>query len=215
MMDSGFFITFEGPEGAGKSTQVKLLADRLQHLGYDVLLTREPGGTYIGEEIRRLVKDVKGEDGACDEAELLLFSASRAQLVRRVIVPHLQHGGVVICDRFADSTTAYQGYARGWALETITRMHEVALGDCWPDLTLVLDLSLEEGIARREERESETATEADRLELESDSFHERVRQGFLTIASLEGNRVKVIDAAQGIDVVQDAIWQEVGDRFLV
>ena len=109
LMDNGLFITFEGPEGAGKSTQVQLLADKFRAEGRDVLLTREPGGTYIGEEIRRLVKEVKGEDGACDETELLLFSASRAQLMRRVILPHLEKGGVAICDRFADSTTPYQG----------------------------------------------------------------------------------------------------------
>jgi len=208
-MDNGLFITFEGPEGAGKSTQVKLLADRFRAEGRDVLLTREPGGTYIGEEIRRLVKEVKGEDGACDETELLLFSASRAQLVRRVIIPHLEKGGVVICDRFADSTTAYQGYARGWNLETINQMHEIALAGRWPDLTLVLDLTLEEGTARRVARESATATEPDRLESESNQFHEKVRQGFLTIATLEPGRVKVINAAQGIEAVSCDIVREV------
>ena len=208
-MDNGLFITFEGPEGAGKSTQVELLADKFRGEGRDVLLTREPGGTYIGEEVRRLVKEVKGEDGACDETELLLFSASRAQLVRRIIQPHLEKGGVVICDRFADSTTAYQGYARGWDLATINQMHEIAVAGRWPDLTLVLDLTLEVGTARRVARESETATEPDRLELESNLFHEKVRQGFLSIATLNPDRVKVINAAQSVEAVNRDILIEV------
>ncbi len=211
-MNNGFFITFEGPEGAGKSTQVKLLARKFEELGRDVLLTREPGGTYIGEEIRRLVKEVKGEDGACDETELLLFSASRAQLMRRVILPHLEKGGVVICDRFADSTTAYQGYARGWDLDVIQQMHAIAVTGRWPDLTLVLDVSLTDGTARREERELETATEPDRLELESNLFHEKVRQGFLSIAKQSPERVKVINGAQSIEDVCLAVFSEVDKK---
>ena len=208
-MVNGLFITFEGPEGAGKSTQVQLLADKFRAEGRDVLLTREPGGTYIGEEIRRLVKEVKGEDGACDETELLLFSASRAQLMRRVILPHLEKGGVVICDRFADSTTAYQGYARGWSLETINQMHKIAVTGRWPDLTLVLDLTLKAGTQRRLARESETSTGPDRLESESNTFHEKVRQGFLSIAKLEPARVKVINAEQSIEAVNCDILIEV------
>jgi dTMP kinase len=205
----GFFVTFEGPEGAGKSTQITLLADYFRGLGREVLVTREPGGTYVGEEIRRLVKEVKGEEAVCDEAELLLFTASRAQLMQKVIVPHLEKGGVVICDRFADSTTAYQGYARGWSLKLINRMHEIAVGACWPDVTILLDLEFKDSVRRRLKREADNVSEQDRLEAEPDQFHIDVRHGFLEIARLDPERVKVVSALGSVAEVADAVKAEI------
>lgn len=209
MNKKGFFVTFEGPEGAGKSTQITLLADYFRGLGREVLVTREPGGTYVGEEIRRLVKEVKGEEAVCDEAELLLFTASRAQLMQKVIVPHLEKGGVVICDRFADSTTAYQGYARGWSLKLINRMHEIAVGACWPDVTILLDLEFKDSVRRRLKREADNVSEQDRLEAEPDQFHIDVRHGFLEIARLDPERVKVVSALGSVAEVADAVKAEI------
>ncbi len=209
MKQKGYFITFEGPEGAGKSTQINLLADYFRELGKDVLVTREPGGTYVGEEIRRLVKEVKGDEAVCDEAELLLFTASRAQLMQKVIVPHLEKGGVVICDRFADSTTAYQGYARGWSLELINDMHEIAVGKNWPDITILLDLEFADSVRRRLSREAKNESEQDRLEEEPDQFHLDVRNGFLDIAAKNPERVKIVSALGTIDEVAVAVREEV------
>jgi len=209
LKQKGYFITFEGPEGAGKSTQINLLADYFRELGKDVLVTREPGGTYVGEEIRRLVKEVKGDEAVCDEAELLLFTASRAQLMQKVIVPHLEKGGVVICDRFADSTTAYQGYARGWSLELINDMHEIAVGKNWPDITILLDLEFADSVRRRLSREAKNESEQDRLEEEPDQFHLDVRNGFLDIAAKNPERVKIVSALGTIDEVAVAVREEV------
>ncbi len=209
MTESGCFITFEGPEGAGKSTQISILAERFRKEGRDVLLTREPGGTYIGEEIRRLVKEVKGEEAVCDEAELLLFTASRAQLMKKVIIPHLDKGGVVICDRFADSTTAYQGYGRGWDLKLIELMHDIGVADRWPDMTVLLDIDFHSGVKRRLQREANDESVQDRLEAEPDQFHIQVRDGFLKIAADEPDRVKVVSALGSIEEVADAIEKEV------
>lgn len=209
MKPKGYFITFEGPEGAGKSTQINLLADYFKEQGKDVIVTREPGGTYVGEEIRRLVKEVKGEEAVCDEAELLLFTASRAQLMQKVIVPHLEKGGVVICDRFADSTTAYQGYARGWSLELINDMHQIAVGDNWPDVTILLDLEFADSVKRRLSREAKNESEQDRLEEEPDQFHLDVRNGFLDIAKNNPDRVKVVSALGTIEEVASAVRKEV------
>ena len=209
MKPKGYFITFEGPEGAGKSTQINLLADYFKEQGKDVIVTREPGGTYVGEEIRRLVKDVKGEEAVCDEAELLLFTASRAQLMQKVIVPHLEKGGVVICDRFADSTTAYQGHARGWNLELINDMHQIAVGDNWPDVTILLDLEFADSVKRRLSREAKNESEQDRLEEEPDQFHLDVRHGFLDIAKNNPDRVKVVSALGTIEEVASAVRKEV------
>ena len=209
MKPKGYFITFEGPEGAGKSTQINLLADYFKEQGKDVIVTREPGGTYVGEEIRRLVKEVKGEEAVCDEAELLLFTASRAQLMQKVIVPHLEKGGVVICDRFADSTTAYQGHARGWSLELINDMHQIAVGDNWPDVTILLDLEFADSVKRRLSREAKNESEQDRLEEEPDQFHLNVRNGFLDIAKNNPDRVKVVSALGTIEEVASAVRKEV------
>lgn len=199
-IDGGLFITLEGPDCAGKSTQQKLLSQALTELGYDVLITREPGGTKIGEELRNLVKYVGGDDAPCDEAELFMFSASRAQLTQKVLLPHLAKGGIVLCDRYADSTTAYQGYGRGLDLEMIMRMHEIAVGERWPDVTVLIDVDPRLS-RRRNDSRAETQGVEDRFEDAALEFHERVRNGYLEMATANP-RFRVIDGAQSIDAVQ-------------
>ena len=212
VIENGLFISFEGPECAGKSTQTTLLKAYLEEMGYNVLLTREPGGTFIGEEIRNLVKHVIGDDAPCEESELFMFSACRAQLVRKVIQPHLASGGIVICDRFADSTTAYQGYARGFNLEQIYQLHDIAVGDCWPGLTILLDLDAAISRERHDARE-ETKGIADRFEEEALSFHQKVREGFLSIAKNNPDRVIVLDADGDIDDIHAQIAEAVSDAL--
>jgi dTMP kinase len=209
--ENGFFLTLEGPEGAGKTTQIPLIAAHLRRRGYAVLVAREPGGTRLGEELRSLLKAPPGTHRICDRSEMLLFSASRAQLMDEVILPHLEQGGAVLCDRFADSTTVYQGYARGLDLELIGRVHEFALRGRWPDLTLVLDLEPELGFARRH---TETGgRDTDRIEAEPLAFHRRVRDGFLRLAQAAPDRIRVVDAAQSAADVHAQI-REVIDRAL-
>ncbi|MCJ8330669.1 MAG: dTMP kinase [Lentisphaeria bacterium] len=197
---SGLFITFEGPEGAGKSTQIQLLKAHLESEGHDVLCTREPGGTKIGEELRHLVKHVEGDDAPCVESELLIFAASRAQLVQKLILPHLEKDGIVLCDRFADSTTAYQGYARGYDLEKIQILHGIATAGRWPDITILMDITAEKSFERRESRGG-----TDRFEEEGRQFHEAVRDGFLKLNDLHKDRFHLIDAAGSIDDLQKQI----------
>ncbi len=203
----GFLITFEGPDKAGKSTQLKLLADNLRNLGYKVSETREPGGTPLGEKIRHLVLQFKNESMA-PEAELLLFGASRAQLVRKLIWPELQQGNIVLCDRFADSTTAYQGEARGLDLDFIRAMHEFSLGGRWPDLTFFLDLEVKESFRRLREVKPDLLND-DRFEEEDKNFHQAVRNGFLKIARGNQQRIRHLDATRGISELAEQILQEV------
>jgi dTMP kinase len=203
----GFFISLEGPEGAGKSTQGKLLVAELTRRGYEVLALREPGGTGLGEELRRVVKHHDGP--VCSEAELLIFSASRVQLMREVILPHLEKGGVVVCDRFADSTTAYQGYGRGLDLDMIRSLHEVAVCGRWPDLTLLLDLPVRDGFERTRKR----AEGSDRMEDAGLEFHNKVRSGYLALAVAEPWRVRAVRADGSPDEVSVRILGEV-DVFL-
>jgi dTMP kinase len=194
----GVFITFEGPECAGKTTQIASLRNYCEKFGRKILVTREPGGTEIGEKIRNMVKHHVGETAVTDHAELLLFSASRAQHVERKIMPALQAGYVVICDRFMDSTTAYQGYARGLELDFINSLNAFAVQDCLPDITILLDLSAEESHERGLKRE-ETLFVEDRIESEEINFHRRVRDGFLKIAKLEPERIKVVSAMDSVE----------------
>ena len=189
----GLFITFEGVEGGGKSTQVERLRQALADQGYNVLATREPGGTALGEELRRLVKHLDPADSPCPAAEVLLMGAGRAQHMERVILPHLAAGGIVICDRFADSTTVYQGFARRISLEFIDAMHRLTVGDRWPDLTLVLDLDPAAGLARGRLRSPQAAA-TDRFETESIEFHRRVREGFRRLIAAHPERMVAIDA---------------------
>ncbi len=204
----GFLVTFEGPECAGKSTQQKLLAAYLRALGYEVCETREPGGTRVGEEVRKLVKHLQGDEAVCDEAELLLFCASRAQLMHKVILPHLASGGIVISDRFADSTTAYQGYARGIDRDLIARLHRLSLKGRWPDLTLLLDLEITQALNRGQMR-LESLFIPDRIEDESQKFHEQVRAGYLAIAAAHPERIVIINADQDREELHHRICTEV------
>lgn len=202
----GRFVTFEGGEGCGKSTQVKRLAEHLRSKGVEVVLTREPGGTRLAELIRGLLKDER-EDPPCDRSELLLFLAARAQLVRNVIVPALDSGKWVLSDRFSDSTFAYQGYGRGLPLDSLRLMNCFACEGLKPDLTLLLDVRPDVAAARMRRREAATNTSADRIELAGDGFHSRLRAGFLELAKAEPDRIKVIDANGSPDEVWAQILQ--------
>lgn len=202
----GRFVTFEGGEGCGKSTQVKRLAEHLRSKGVEVVLTREPGGTRLAELIRGLLKDER-EDPPCDRSELLLFLAARAQLVRNVIVPALDSGKWVLSDRFSDSTFAYQGYGRGLPLDSLRLMNCFACEGLKPDLTLLLDVRPDVAAARMRRREAATNTSADRIELAGDDFHSRLRAGFLELAKAEPDRIKVIDANGSPDEVWAQILQ--------
>lgn len=205
----GKFITFEGPEGCGKSTQVKRLKSFLEEQGVEVVCTREPGGTATGEAIRNILQhDASGED-LSDECELLLFAASRAQIMSKVILPALDRGAWVICDRFIDSTLAYQGYGRGMSLKDLDGINDFAIEGVKPDLTLLLDIPLEVSAARLSRRFSELDEKADRFEKLGDAFHQRVRSGYLELAEKEADRIAVIDGARSIDEVTDAIFARI------
>jgi len=201
----GLFITFEGPEGSGKTTQIRLLAAWLGEAGNNVLMTREPGGTRIGDAVRRLLLDPAHTEMR-PETEILLFSAARAQIVGEIIRPHLNKGGVVVCDRFADSTLAYQGYGRQLNLDTLRMITAFATGNLKPDLTICLDLPVDEGLRRKQGGE---AGEWNRMEQEQLEFHRRVRAGFLTLAAAEPARWLVLDATQPISEIQSEIRERV------
>jgi dTMP kinase len=197
----GLFITFEGPEGSGKTTQMRLLAAWLNERGCNVRTTREPGGTRIGDAIRSILLDPAHTEMQA-ESEILLFSAARAQSVGQVVRPHLALGGIVLSDRFADSTLAYQGYGRGLDLDVLRRITAFATGNLAPDLTVCLDLPVREGLQRKRGGD---ATEWNRMEREQLAFHERVRDGYLALAAAEPARWLVLDATREVDEIQDAI----------
>ena len=201
------FITFEGTEGCGKSTQVELLAERLRALGHRVRVLREPGGTPIGEEIRHTLKHSKVNVIMTYETELLLMNASRAQLVRETIRPALAVGEIVLCDRFYDSTTAYQGYGRGLDLTLVKSVINFAIGDTRPDLTLLLHVPPEVSAERLQSRQSTLPFVRDRIEEGDRYFFERVAQGYEAIAAAEPNRVRVVSGTGTIDVVCENIWE--------
>jgi dTMP kinase len=203
----GLFITFEGTEACGKSTQASLLAERLRSLGHHVHTLREPGGTPIGEEIRHTLKHSRNNEAMTPEAELLLMNASRAQLVREVIRPVLAHGEIVICDRFYDSTTAYQGYGRQLDLNMVRTIVDVAVGETRPHLTLLLQLPPAVGAERLLARQSTMPFARDRIEEADRSFFERVAKGYEVIAAAEPGRVRKVDARGTIDEISAAIWQ--------
>lgn len=208
-MRTGRFITFEGPEGSGKTTQAKRLLAHLRQQGRDVLYTREPGGTPTGEAIRDILQHDKAGEPICDEAEVFLFAASRAQLVRRVILPALEQGTVVVCDRFADSTTAYQGFGRGFPVEQMLSINSFAIDGAQPDATLLLDVPIGVGFQRLAERQRELFEASDRIEREEREFHERVRQGYLNLARRWPERFHVIDATQGPEAIERLVWEVV------
>ena len=192
-MKRGYFITFEGPEGAGKSSQIQLLGEALRASGREVVITREPGGTPLAEAIREVVKGYNTGESVYPATELLLIEAARSQHVREVIEPALAAGKIVLCDRFSDSSTAYQGGGRGLALETIAMLNDFASDGVVPDLTILLDLPPERGFERTGAR-VETQGEFDRFEEEKLDFHRRVRAAFLALAEREPQRVKVVSA---------------------
>ena len=207
----GLFITFEGTEGCGKSTQVGLLADRLRGMGCFVRTLREPGGTPIGEEIRHTLKHSHQNHAMTAEAELLLMNASRAQLVREVIRPALDAGEVVLCDRFYDSTIAYQGYGRELNLATVRQVIDLAVGNTRPDITLLFHVSVEVSEGRRLARQPHLALDIqrDRFEENDRAFFERVAQGYQAIAESEPNRVRQIDANGTVEDVRQEIWSRI------
>ena len=211
-MARGRFITFEGGEGCGKSTQVRRLKGALEREGVEVVLTREPGGTWLSEEIRHLIKD-QATDAPCDRSELLLFLAARAQLVKNVIRPALEAGKWVVSDRFSDSTLAYQGYGRGLPLDILRTANDFACDGLKPDLTLLLDVAPETAAARMRGREAATNTTADRIERAGDAFHARLRIGFAELAKAEPGRIVTIDANGTPDEVWEGVWKSTR-RFL-
>jgi dTMP kinase len=202
------FITFEGMDGSGKTTQVERLAALLRAHGHDVLITREPGGTHIGEQVRAILMD-KANTALNARAELLLFCASRAQLVADVIVPHLNAGGTVICDRYIDSSLAYQGYGHGLGADVLWPVLAFATGGLTPDLTLYLDIAPDEGLRRRATA-SLFGEEFNRMDAMASAFHHRVYAGYAEIGAWAGERWRRIDAAQAPDRVHEAVLREVG-----
>lgn len=211
---AGKFVTFEGPEGSGKSTQIRLLVEKLEAQGVEITCTREPGGTATGEAIRNLLQHDAAGEPLCARAELLLFTASRAQLMDRVILPTLGNGGWVLCDRFIDSTMAYQGYARGMDLSTLDSVNDFAIYGRKPDLTILLDLDVEAGFHRLEERYADSEETHDRFEREAREFHHKVRDGYHELAAREPGRFKIIKADESIDEVATHIWNAVKEVLL-
>src|SRR2546430_12987220 len=207
-MDRMPFITFEGSEGCGKSTEVQLLANRLDMAGVPFLITREPGGTPIGESIRELLQFAPQSAGMRPETELLLFEASRAQLVREVIKPALDRGECVIDDRFFDSTTVYQGVARKLDRKVVRQLNAFAVGDSVPDITFLLDVDLQTAHARMK-----GPRRPDRMEQEADEFYEKVRDGYLELAKWQKDRVVVIKGWESPTDIEKEIWKTLVKRF--
>ena len=203
------FITFEGSEGSGKSTQAERLATRLQRCGVPYVVTHEPGGTPIGESIRDLLQFAPHNSNMTPETELLLFEASRSQLVREVIKPALERGMCVIADRFSDSTTVYQGAARKLDREMIERLNAFVVGDCVPDITFVLDVDASTAKSRmqREPRK------ADRMEQQPAEFYERVREGYRELAMHEPKRIVLVNGSRDPDEIEKQIWEKLCSRF--
>jgi dTMP kinase len=216
------FITFEGPEGSGKSTQARRLYERLDAAGYPVIATREPGGTPISEMIRRILLDMQFSE-MDPTTEMLLFSAARSQHVAQTIRPMLQYGGVVVCDRFADSMLAYQGYGLGHDLDDLRTLTRIATGGVRPDMTFYLDLPAQEGLDRKQRKAAQRASstsplspkqptstppqEWNRLDARDLAYHQRVRNGFLELIKLEPERWHPLDAHQSVDDLSEAIWR--------
>ena len=203
------FITFEGPEGCGKTTQIKLLAEALTARGCNVLSLREPGGTSIGDQIREVLHDLRNTEMHA-RAEILLYNAARAQIVEQRIKPHLAAGGIVLCDRFADSTLAYQGYGRGLDLADVRHIVAFATQNLKPDLTLYLDIDVEAGLARRR-----TGGEWNRMDDQTVEFYRRVSEGYRALMAEEPQRWVSIDAARDVAQIQRDIWAIVESRVVL
>tara|TARA_Y100000994_G_scaffold246860_1_gene251033 strand:- start:1269 stop:1904 length:636 start_codon:yes stop_codon:yes gene_type:complete len=210
---SGLFITFEGIEGCGKTTQIKRLANRLDSLNHNITLTREPGGTDIGEAIREIVKHPPEGATISAHTELLLMNASRTQLIQQIILPALKKGNTVLCDRFYDSTLAYQGYGRQLDLNKVHKAIELAIENTKPNLTLLLDIPLEVSTKRVNERQLKTNETNDQFDRSGELFFKRVLDGFKTLAKAEPERFQVINANQHPDDVSNEIWQAVKEKI--
>jgi dTMP kinase len=207
---AGKLISFEGSEGSGKSTQIARLAAHLQQTGREIVATREPGGTEIGEQIRNIVIHNSKGDEMCPETELLLYTAARAQVVREVIAPALARGAVVISDRFLDSSTVYQGIARNLAPGPVSEINRFAVGEVMPHLTIVIDVPTEVSLTRIRQRASDLP---DRMERENIAFYTKVREGYLLLAQQWPARVIVLDGTQTPDAIEKTIWAEVQKRL--
>ena len=206
----GVLISFEGSEGSGKSTQIAHLAEQLQLVGREVVSTREPGGTEIGEQVRNIIVHNSRGDEMCAETELLLFAASRAQLVREIIAPNLLKGVVVLCDRYIDSSTVYQGVARNLSRDPVQQINQFAVGNVLPDLTIVLDVPTGVSLNRINQRASDLPN---RMERENIDFYKKVRDGYLVLARSLPRRFFVVDGTQPEDKVRRLIWAEVKKRL--
>lgn len=213
----GLFLTFEGIDGSGKTTQIRLLAERLRNAGHEVVEAVEPGGTAIGRQIRRVLLDASNQE-ITPTVELLLYFASRAQNVEEVICPALAEGKVVVCDRFTDSTTVYQGIARGLGEDVVAGLHRIACGNLMPDLTVYLEIDLETSLARAHARNETLAGEAaveTRMDEQSTEFYRRVREGYQTLASRDPGRWLVVDGNREAQMVANEIWEAVRGRIRV
>ena len=206
-MKKGVFLSFEGIEGTGKTTQARLLSERLAEEGHDVVLTFEPGGTVIGSRIREILLLPEHLEMSAI-TELLLYNAARAQHLAEKILPAIKQGKIIITDRFSDSTVAYQCYARGIDIALIMSLDRLATGGLKPDLTILFDLDAEAGLAR-----NRGANKTDRIELEDIAFHRKVREGYLAIAKADPDRVRIVDAAQPSAEVQARVWEIVKERL--
>ncbi|NLB68214.1 MAG: dTMP kinase [Lentisphaerae bacterium] len=207
----GRLITFEGVEGGGKSIQTSMLAQKLREAGFEVLTTREPGGTPTGEIIRDILQNDKSGEPISPAAEALLFCASRAQLCQYILKPALERGAWIVLDRFTDPTLAYQGYGRGFDVETLRKLNDFATGSVKPDLTFLIDIPVELGLSRVFSRECGTG---DRMEREPIEFHQRLYAGYREMASRETERIKVVDGQKQQFELADEIWAEVRTRLM-
>ncbi|MBI5682919.1 MAG: dTMP kinase [Deltaproteobacteria bacterium] len=213
-MNTGIFITFEGIEGCGKTTQIKMLREYLESKGCSIIVTREPGGTGLGEKIRTMLLN-SGHEPFTAWTELFLYEACRLQIIEEVIKPALTEGRIVICDRYIDSTTAYQGYGKGLDLQTVTWINKLVAGRLLPDLTFIIDCNVETGLTRAWTRINSIgeADKEDRFEKEGAAFHEKVRNGYLKIAANEPERIKVIDGEREIEAIHKDVCEMV-DKIL-
>ena len=204
-MKKGLFITFEGADGCGKTTQMKLLAEYLKQKGIDVILTREPGGKGLGEKVREILLNYEGQ--VSDRCESFLFLADRAQNIDIIVNPAVKEGKIVLCDRHIDSTVAYQGYGRGLDIKRINMLNDIATNGQKPDLTFVFDIDVETSMKR-------VGSQKDRMESAGIEFHNRVRNGYLELAKMEPQRIKVIDAAKSIDEIHQVVISFISNFFV-
>ncbi len=213
MLKRGLFVTFEGTDGSGKTTQIRRLVSRLKFLNFEVLETAEPGGTPIGQQIRKILLDPESRD-LHSTAELLLYFASRAQNVHQWIIPAMEHGKVIVCDRFTDSTLAYQGHGRKLGERLVRDLHRIACGTLQPDITIYLDVDLQTALERAQNRDLGTAGAAEsRIEQESLDFHRTVRTAYLNLAQKEPRRIVVVDARPDADTVERAVWSHLAPHL--